>query len=257
LSDLAADAAPASAAELVVDGRSYRLVTLLGQGPDGIVYLAEAQPPLPTFLAIKVLRPRFDSSSIVARYEAQHPKLSALHHPCIAPTLHAGLTAAGQAYFVTEYVPGLALDRYAERFRLAAADRITLVRQICEAIQHAHDRGIPHLNLKPSNIRVESIATGPSARVIEFGVAASIRPAASARGAEYPRGGAHEIGRGIDDRSDCRADIHALGVLLRTLVGSAVPAVDHVVQRALEEDPCLSYASAADLGHDLAEIIIS
>jgi serine/threonine protein kinase len=134
----------------------YKLLSILGEGGMGIVYLAEQERPIKRRIALKVIKPGMDSKRVVARFEAERQALALLDHPNIAHVHDAGTTEAGRPYFVMEYVKGLPITEYCDCHKLTIEDRLNLFRQVCLAVNHAHQKGIIHRDIKPSNILVST-----------------------------------------------------------------------------------------------------
>ena len=132
----------------------YKLLSILGEGGMGIVYLAEQQRPIKRRVALKVIKPGMDSKRVVARFEAERQALALLDHPNVAHVYDAGTTEAGRPYFVMEYVKGLPITEYCDSHKLTIEDRLNLFQQVCLAVNHAHQKGIIHRDIKPSNILV-------------------------------------------------------------------------------------------------------
>jgi hypothetical protein len=130
----------------------YRLLEVLGEGGMGTVYLAEQAQPVQRQVALKVIRPGLDSRQVVARFAAERQALALMDHPHIAKVLDAGATPAGRPYFVMELVQGVLLTRYCDERRLTPRQRLELFIPVCQAVQHAHQKGIIHRDLKPSNV---------------------------------------------------------------------------------------------------------
>jgi hypothetical protein len=132
----------------------YRLVEVIGEGGFGVVFLAEQQEPLRRSVALKVLKPGMDTRRVVARFEAERQALALMDHPNIARILEGGETAAGRPYFVMELVYGVPITLYCDDHRLPLRERLSLFVAVCQAVQHAHQKGIIHRDLKPSNVLV-------------------------------------------------------------------------------------------------------
>ena len=122
----------------------------------GSVYLAEQTQPVKRQVALKLIKPGMDSRTVLARFESERQALALMDHPNIARVLDAGTTDGGRPFFVMELVKGIPLTDYCDQHRLGLPERLTLFRQICSAVQHAHQKGIIHRDLKPTNILVES-----------------------------------------------------------------------------------------------------
>src|SRR5262249_24779647 len=142
-----------------------------GEGGMGVVYLAEQTSPIRRKVAVKIIKPGMDSGQVIARFEAERQALAMMDHPNIARVLDAGSTAAGRPYFVMELVEGLPITDYCDRARLAPRERVELLVAVCEAIQHAHQKGIIHRDIKRSNVLVSPYDGRPMPKVIDFGLA--------------------------------------------------------------------------------------
>ena len=130
----------------------YKVLERIGEGGMGAVYLAEQTEPVRRRVALKVIKLGMDTKQVVARFEAERQALAMMDHPNIAKVLDAGATPEGRPYFVMEYVQGIPITDYCDRHNLKMPERLELFTHICEAVQHAHQRGIIHRDLKPSNI---------------------------------------------------------------------------------------------------------
>ncbi|HRP61988.1 MAG TPA: serine/threonine-protein kinase [Phycisphaerales bacterium] len=229
----------------------YRILSLLGEGGFGSVYLAEQSTPVKRRVALKVIKPGMDSRSVMARFEAERQMLALLEHPSIAKVYDAGLTALWRPYFAMELVDGEPITRFCERARASVVDRVRLMIQVCGAVQHAHMKGILHRDLKPSNILVSLIDGKPLPKIIDFGVAKALRQHSNDNLALTEMGQmigtpnymSPEQARGSAD-VDTRADIYALGAILYELL-TGVPPLDvksrtaegqAAVERAIEEE---------------------
>src|SRR5262249_54999717 len=147
----------------------YRLLRLLGEGGMGAVYLAEQEQPVQRQVALKVIKPGMDSRQVIARFEAERQALALMLHPPIASVLDAGTTQGSRPYFVMELVEGLPITKYCDDNRLTLRQRLELFLGVCQAVQHAHTRGVIHRDLKPSNILVADFDGRPVPKVIDFG----------------------------------------------------------------------------------------
>ncbi len=226
---------------------AYRILSELGRGGMAVVYLAEQSEPVRRQVALKVLKAGMDTAQIVGRFEAERQTLAVMDHPNIAKVFDGGSTDSGYPYFVMELVRGVPVTEYCDTHRVPVSKRLTLMHQVCSAVQHAHHKGIIHRDLKPSNILVTVRDGVPWPMVIDFGIAKLIR--ADSAAADHTRIG-QLIGTpqymspeqaemsGLD--IDTRTDIYSLGcVLYELLVGTpphdlhSVPA--HAVGYALRE----------------------
>ena len=152
----------------------YKLLSVLGEGGMGVVYLAEQGAPLRRRVAIKVLKLGMDTKQVVARFESERQALAVMDHPGIATVFDSGVTAAGRPFFVMEEVRGTPITNYADVHRLSTLERLRLFMDVCSAVQHAHMKGVVHRDLKPSNVLVAVTEAGPRVKVIDFGIAKAI-----------------------------------------------------------------------------------
>src|SRR5262249_42221999 len=154
----------------------YKLLQPIGEGGMGIVYLAEQTEPVRRLVALKVINPGMDSRQVLARFEAERQALALMDPPNIAKVLDAGTTPEGRPYFVMELVKGVPITRYCDEHRLTPRQRLELFLGVCQAVQHAHQKGIIHRDLKPSNVLVAEYDEAAVAKVIDFGIAKAIGP---------------------------------------------------------------------------------
>ena len=152
----------------------YKLRELLGEGGMGVVYVAEQERPVRRKVAIKVIKPGMDSREVIARFEAERQALALMDHPNIAKVLDAGTSGTGHPYFVMELVRGLPITGYCDKCRLPPRERLKLFIHVCQAVQHAHQKGIIHRDLKPGNVLVTLHDGIPVPKVIDFGVAKAV-----------------------------------------------------------------------------------
>src|SRR5260370_23509263 len=144
----------------------------MGEGACGVVYMAEQDEPVRRRVALKIIKPGMDTKSVVARFEAERQALALMDHPNIAKVFDAGATESGRPYFVMELVRGIKITEYCDQHSLTTEDRLKLFIQVCQAVQHAHQKGIIHRDIKPSNILVTTTLEGAALPVvIDFGVA--------------------------------------------------------------------------------------
>ena len=209
----------------------YRLLQRLGEGGMGEVWLAEQTEPVRRQVALKVIKAGMDSAQVVARFEAERQALALMDHPAIATVFDGGTTPEGRPYFVMEYVKGEPITAYCDRHRLSTRERLELFTQVCDGVQHAHQKGIIHRDLKPSNVLVHDPGRPPGPKIIDFGVAKATAQHLTERTLftelgvligtpEYMSPEQAEMG-GLD--IDTRTDIYALGVLLYELLTGALP----------------------------------
>src|ERR1700731_480793 len=149
----------------------YRLIQLLGTGGMGEVWRAEQTEPFHRTVALKLIKPGMDTRAVVARFESERQALALMEHPNIAKVFDAGATPAGRPYFVMEYVSGLPITDYCDKRRMTIKERLALLMQVCEGVQHAHQKAIIHRDLKPSNVLVEEVDNKPVPKIIDFGLA--------------------------------------------------------------------------------------
>jgi serine/threonine protein kinase len=149
----------------------YKLLEKLGEGGFGVVYVAEQREPVKRRVALKIIKLGMDTKQVVARFEAERQALALMDHPNIAKVLDAGATETGRPFFVMELVRGIKITDYCDQNCLSTCERLGLFRQVCRAIQHAHQKGIIHRDIKPSNILVGSQDGVPALKVIDFGIA--------------------------------------------------------------------------------------
>jgi len=152
----------------------YKLLERIGEGGVGIVFLAEQLTPIRRRVALKILKPGMDSQAVIARFESERQALALMDHPHIARVLDAGTTPTGRPFFVMELVAGLRITEYCDRNRLTVPERLQLFLQVCQAVQHAHQKGIIHRDIKPSNVLVTLHDGTPRAKVIDFGIAKAL-----------------------------------------------------------------------------------
>ena len=152
----------------------YKLLQEIGEGGMGTVFMADQEQPVRRKVALKIIRPGMDSKQVVARFEAERQALSMMDHPNIAKVLDAGTTDSGRPYFVMELVHGVPITTYCDENKLTPRERLGLFVPVCQAIQHAHQKGIIHRDIKPSNILVTMYDDKPVPKVIDFGVAKAV-----------------------------------------------------------------------------------
>lgn len=208
----------------------YRLVHALGAGGCGIVYRAEQETPIRRAVALKIIKPGMDTRSIITRFESERQALALMAHPNIAKVLDAGSTTAGRPYFVMELVEGDKITDYCARNRCTLQDRLELVILVCEAVQHAHQKGIIHRDLKPSNVLVTLQDGKPVPKIIDFGIAKATQGKLTDSAVDtalhpfigtpaYMSPEQAEMSPDIDTRTD----IYSIGVLLYELLTGAPP----------------------------------
>ncbi|MGA1044230.1 MAG: serine/threonine protein kinase, partial [Phycisphaerales bacterium] len=210
----------------------YKLISRIGEGGFGEVWLAERRQPFVQRVALKLIKPGMDSKSVIARFEQERQALAVMNHPGIAKVLDGGMTPKGRPYFAMEFVKGEPVTEFCDARKLSLRERLELFAQACEAIQHAHLKGIVHRDLKPSNILAfEGEGGTPSLKVIDFGVAKAMSQSLTEKTIFTETG--QMIGtpeymspEQSDPTSadiDTRSDIYSLGVLLYELIAGATP----------------------------------
>jgi serine/threonine-protein kinase len=152
----------------------YKLMELIGEGGMGLVFVAEQQHPVRRKVALKVIKPGMDTRQVIARFEAERQALALMDHPNIAKVLDGGETASGRPFFVMELVKGVPITEYCDQNQVPVRERLEVFLSVCQAVQHAHQKGIIHRDLKPSNVLVMSNDGRPVVRVIDFGVAKAV-----------------------------------------------------------------------------------
>src|SRR5262249_12225894 len=209
----------------------YKLLEQIGEGAFGIVFMAEQQEPVRRLVALKVLKPGMDSRQVVARFEAERQALALMDHPHIAKVLDAGQTSSGRPYFVMDLVQGLPMTEFCDRAKLAIHERLELFLTVCQAVQHAHQKGIIHRDIKPSNVLVTRHDGRALAKVIDFGIAKALGQVLTDK--TLYTGFAQLIGTPLymspeqaafgNVDVDTRSDIYSLGVLLYELLTGTTP----------------------------------
>jgi serine/threonine protein kinase/WD40 repeat protein len=208
----------------------FRIVRVLGEGGMGIVYEAKQEVPIRRRVALKLIKPGLATSRVVARFEAERQALAFMDHPNIAKVFDAGLTPDGRPYFVMELVEGVSICDFCTEHQLTVRERLELFIPLCQAVQHAHQKGIIHRDLKPSNVLVRIRDGGPVPKVIDFGIAKADRDPGSDAVVTHagmtmgtPAYMSPEQARTSVMDVDTRTDIHALGVMLYEILVGALP----------------------------------
>ncbi len=152
----------------------YKLLEKIGEGGMAVVYGAEQQKPMHRQVALKIIKLGMDTQQVIARFEAERQALALMDHPHIAKVLDAGATDAGRPYFVMELVKGVSITEYCDKKKMSTPARLKLFIQVCDALQHAHQKGVIHRDVKPSNVMVTQREGIPVPKVIDFGIAKAI-----------------------------------------------------------------------------------
>jgi serine/threonine protein kinase/Tfp pilus assembly protein PilF len=209
----------------------YKLLEELGSGGMGVVYKAEQIKPVKRNVALKIIKLGMDTKQVVARFETERQALAVMDHPNIAKVFDGGTTETGRPYFVMEIVRGLPITEYCDKHKLTTRERLELLTHVCQAIQHAHQKGVIHRDLKPSNILVMVQEDKPVPKIIDFGIAKAIEHRLTERTLfteqgqligtpEYMSPEQAEMS-GLD--VDTRTDIYSLGVILYELLVGVLP----------------------------------
>ena len=209
----------------------YKLLEKVGEGGCGVVYVAEQMEPVRRRVALKVIKLGMDTKQVVARFEAERQALAMMDHPNIAKVLDAGATEAGRPFFVMELVRGIRITEYCDQSHLTTKERLDLFIKVCQAIQHAHQKGIIHRDIKPSNILVTMHDGVPVPKVIDFGIAKATEGRLTDNtvytqlhqfiGTPAYMSPEQAEMSGLD--IDTRSDIYSLGVLLYELLAGSTP----------------------------------
>lgn len=264
----------------------YELIEKLGEGGFGIVWLAEQSEPVRREVAIKLIKPGIDSEEVLARFQREQQVLARLDHPGITRVFDVGLTSEDRPYIVMELVRGLPITGYCQQHGLSLEARIALFRQVCAALQHAHEKGVIHRDLKPTNILITEINGQTQPKIIDFGIAKALSHEGQP-GMTWMTRQSRLIGTPSymspeqttpGQSADARTDVYALGVLLYELIADRPPFatdlplsemlrqiredepqrpigdrsdLDWITLRCLEKDRERRYASAEALEEDL------
>jgi len=249
----------------------YKLLEKIGEGGMAVVYMAEQKEPIHRKVALKIIKLGMDTKQVIARFEVERQALAMMDHPDIAKVLDAGATESGRPYFVMELVKGVSITEYCDKNKLSTGERLELFMQVCNAVQHAHQKGIIHRDIKPSNVMVTLHDGTPVPKVIDFGIAKATNQRLTEK-TVFTRY-AQMIGTpaymspeqaefsGLD--VDTRTDIYSLGVLLYELLTGTTPfdaerlrsAGYLELQRIIrEEEPTKPSTKLSTLGDSLTDV---
>ncbi|HXB71561.1 MAG TPA: serine/threonine-protein kinase [Candidatus Acidoferrales bacterium] len=228
----------------------YQLLQPIGSGGMGEVWLAEQTRPVRRRVALKLIKAGMDTGEVVARFQSERQALALMDHPSIAKVFDAGSTPQGRPYFAMEYITGVPITMYCDQHRMTVPQRLELFVQVCEGVQHAHQKAIIHRDLKPSNILVGEVDGKPVPRIIDFGIAKAISQLLTAETLLTQTGAImgtpaymspEQAGSsGVD--VDTRTDVYSLGVVLYELLVGVRPldfhelAYDDVLRRLRDEE---------------------
>ncbi|MBN1362477.1 MAG: protein kinase, partial [Sedimentisphaerales bacterium] len=249
----------------------YKLLEKIGAGGMAVVYMAEQERPIRRKVALKIIKLGMDTKEVIGRFEAERQALALMDHPSIAKVFDAGATETGRPYFVMELVQGVSITEYCDGNSLSTKDRLRLFIQVCNAVQHAHQKGIIHRDIKPSNVIVTHHDGKPVPKVIDFGIAKATNQRLTEK-TLFTRY-AHLIGTPAymspeqaelsDLDIDTRSDIYSLGVLLYELLIGTTPFSEEELRKAgyiemqrviREQEPAKPSTKLSTLGETLTDI---
>ena len=232
----------------------YKLLQKIGEGGMGVVYMAEQKAPINRRVALKIIKPGMDTRQVIARFDAERQALALMDHPNIARVLDAGATDNGRPFFVMELVKGVPVTTYCDERHLSLQERLELFIPICQAVQHAHQKGIIHRDIKPTNILIAEYDHNAVPKIIDFGVAKALNQQLTEKTVftrfdqvigtlEYMSPEQAKLNQ-LD--IDTRSDVYSLGAVLYELIAGAPPfesqrlrslALDELLRVIREDDP--------------------
>jgi serine/threonine protein kinase/tetratricopeptide (TPR) repeat protein len=247
----------------------YRLMQMLGEGGMGEVWLAEQKTPIHRTVALKLIKAGMDTKAVAARFESERQALALMDHPNIARVFDAGSTPEGRPYFAMEYVPGLPITEYCDKRRLTIKERLELFIQVCEGVQHAHQKAIIHRDLKPSNVLVVEQDNKAVPKIIDFGLAKATSQPLTDRTMftelgvmlGTPEYMSPEQADQREQNIDTRTDVYSLGVILYQLLVGALPfeakalraaGLDEILRKIREEEPSKPSTRVRSMGPNSA-----
>ncbi|HLB91913.1 MAG TPA: tetratricopeptide repeat protein [Terriglobales bacterium] len=243
----------------------YRLTKLLGAGGMGEVWRAEQTEPIHRTVALKLIKAGMDTRAVVARFDSERQALALMEHPNIAKVFEAGATPEGRPYFVMEYVHGFPITDYCDRHRLTIKERLGLFMQVCEGVQHAHQKAIIHRDLKPSNVLVDEVDDKPVPKIIDFGLAKAMGQQLTEM-TLFTEAGAMlgtpdymspEQADRNEPNIDTRTDVYSLGVILYELLVGELPigsdelraaGIEAMLRKICEQEPVRPSTKLKSLG---------
>ncbi len=247
----------------------YKLLQEIGEGGMGVVFMAEQTEPVRRQVAVKVIKIGMDTRRVVARFESERQAMALMDHPGITKVLDAGATESGRPYFVMELVRGESINRYCDEKRLSLRRRLKLFVQVCQAVEHAHQKGIIHRDIKPSNIMVTNHDGVALPKIIDFGIAKATKDRLTDKTlfTNYgemigtPLYMSPEQAEMSEPDVDTRSDIYSLGVLLYELITGTTPfddlkksSLDQIREAIRGKDPQLASTRINQMGATVKEI---
>ena len=221
---------PGEHLDTVIAGK-YKLMELIGEGGMGSVWRAQQTEPVKRFVAVKLIKSGMDSKAVLARFEAERQALAVMDHPNIARILDGGVTEAGSPFFVMELVKGVPITEFCDARKMTPKQRLELFVPVCQAIQHAHQKGVIHRDIKPSNVLIALYDDKAVPKVIDFGIAKATGQALTDSSYQTAFGGVVGTPEYMSPEQaslnnldiDTRSDVYSLGVLLYELLAGSPP----------------------------------